>query len=121
MRIIRGYAEEAKRLFGRMTPLDSIPGQERSMAITVRHPRGVDATIVPFNHPLERWSHKVEGALASGNAEITKPPEQCPLTLLVIRWLLQATGVPSAAHQVHGHGRHRRRSPGAGAGHRHRS
>ena len=100
VRIFRGYAEEAKRLFGRTTPLDSIPGQERSMAITVRQPRGVVAAIVPFNYPIELWAHKVAGALAAGNAVITKPPEQCPITLLEIAGLLRAAGLPPAAHQV---------------------
>ena len=32
VRIWRGYAEEAKRLFGRSMPLDSIPGLEQSLA-----------------------------------------------------------------------------------------
>jgi acyl-CoA reductase-like NAD-dependent aldehyde dehydrogenase len=100
VRIFRGYAEEAKRLHGRVTPLDSIPGHERSMALTMRKPRGVVAAIVPFNYPVELWSHKAAGALAAGNAVITKPPEQCPLTLLEIARMLQEAGLPRAAHQV---------------------
>lgn len=100
VRIFRGYAEEAQRLFGRVTPLDSIPGHEQSLAITMREPRGVVAAIVPFNYPVELWSHKLAGALAAGNAVITKPPEQCPLTLLEIARLLQEAGLPRAAHQV---------------------
>ena len=31
-RIFRGYAEEAKRIFGRSVPLNSIPGREKSLA-----------------------------------------------------------------------------------------
>jgi len=99
-RIFRGYAEEAQRMFGRVTPLDSIPGNERSLALTIREPRGVVAAIVPFNYPVELWSHKLAGALAAGNAVITKPPEQCPLTMLEIARLLQEAGLPRAAHQV---------------------
>lgn len=100
VRIFRGYAEEAQRLFGRVTPLDSIPGHEQSLALTMREPRGVVAAIVPFNYPVELWSHKLAGALAAGNAVITKPPEQCPLTLLEVARLLQDAGLPRAAHQV---------------------
>lgn len=100
VRIFRGYAEEAKRLLGRATPLDSIPGQDRSLAITLRQPRGVVVAIVPFNYPVELWSHKVAGALAAGNAVITKPPEQCPLTVIAISRLLEDAGLPRAAHQV---------------------
>ena len=100
IRIWRGYAEEAKRLFGKVTPLDSVPGLERSMAITVRRPLGVVAAIVPFNYPVELWSHKAAGALAAGNAVITKPPEECPLTLLRIALFMEEAGLPRAAHQV---------------------
>jgi acyl-CoA reductase-like NAD-dependent aldehyde dehydrogenase len=100
IRIWRGYAEEAKRLFGRAVPLDSVPGLERSLAVTLRHPLGVVAAIVPFNYPVELWSHKVAGGLAAGNAVITKPPEQCPLTLIRIAEFMEEAGLPRAAHQV---------------------
>lgn len=81
IRILRGYAEEAKRVFGRATPLDSVPGQVGSLAVTLRQPRGVIAAIVPFNYPAELWAHKIAAGLAAGNAVITKPPEECPLTI----------------------------------------
>ena len=74
-RIFRGYAEEAKRIFGKSVPLDAIPGREKSLAITTRQPLGVIVAIVPFNYPVELWSHKVAGGLAAGNAVITKTPE----------------------------------------------
>jgi lactaldehyde dehydrogenase len=100
IRIWRGYAEEAKRIFGKVTPLDSVPGLERSIAITMRQPVGVVAAIVPFNYPAELWSHKAAGALAAGNAVITKPPEECPLTVMRIAEMMEAAGLPKAAHQV---------------------
>jgi acyl-CoA reductase-like NAD-dependent aldehyde dehydrogenase len=100
IRIWRGYAEEAKRVFGRATPLDSVPGREGGLAITLRQPRGVVAAIVPFNYPAELWSHKAAGALAAGNAVITKPPEECPLTVIRIAAYMQQAGLPRAAHQV---------------------
>ena len=99
-RIIRGYGEEAKRLFGKAVPLDSIPGREKSIAITMRQPLGVIAAIVPFNYPVELWSHKVAGGLAAGNAVITKTPEDCPLTVLEIARYFQEAGLPSGGHQV---------------------
>jgi acyl-CoA reductase-like NAD-dependent aldehyde dehydrogenase len=100
VRIWRGYAEEAKRIFGKTTPLDSVPGMERSLAVTIRQPLGVIAAIVPFNYPVELWSHKAAGALAAGNAVITKPPEECPLTVMHIAEFMEAAGLPRAAHQV---------------------
>jgi len=99
-RIFRGYAEESKRLLGRATPLDSVPGQERSLAITLREPRGVIVAIVPFNYPIELWAHKVAAGLGAGNAVITKPPEECPLTIGAIAALIESAGAPRGAHQV---------------------
>jgi acyl-CoA reductase-like NAD-dependent aldehyde dehydrogenase len=99
-RIFRGYAEEAKRQFGKSVPLDSIPGRERSMAITRHEPLGVIVAIVPFNYPVELWSHKVAGGLAAGNAVITKTPEDCPLAIIEISRYLEEAGLPPAAHQV---------------------
>lgn len=99
-RIFRGYAEEAKRLFGKTVPLDSIPGRERSIAIIKHEPLGVIAAIVPFNYPVELWSHKVAGGLAAGNAVITKTPEDCPLAIIEISKYLEEEGLPQAAHQV---------------------
>ncbi len=100
IRIWRGYAEEAKRIFGKVTPLDSVPELERSLAITMRQPLGVVAAIAPFNYPAELWSHKAAGALAAGNAVITKPPSACPLTIMRIAEIMEAAGLPKAAHQL---------------------
>lgn len=99
-RIFRGFGEEAKRMFGRVVPMDAVPGQERHFAITVRQPLGVVAAIVPFNYPVELYAHKAAPALAAGNAVIAKPPSECPLTLLKIAALMEEAGLPPAAHQM---------------------
>ena len=113
-RIFRGYAEEAKRVFGRAFPLDAIPGREQSLAITMRQPLGVVAAIVPFNYPVELWSHKVAGGLAAGNAVITKTPEDCPLAVIEISRYLEEAGLPRGAHQLVTGGARRRRGAGRG-------
>ena len=100
IRIFRGFAEEAKRVLGRVVPMDAVPGQERHLALTIRQPIGVVAAIVPFNYPVELWSHKVAPALAAGNAVISKPPSDCPLTMLKISEFMEQSGLPSAAHQI---------------------
>jgi acyl-CoA reductase-like NAD-dependent aldehyde dehydrogenase len=100
IRIYRGFAEEAKRIFGRVVPMDAVPGQERNLAITIRQPLGVVAAIIPFNYPVELCAHKDGAALAAGNAVIVKPPSACPLALLKIAELMEASGLPRAAHQV---------------------
>ena len=98
--IFRGFAEEAKRLFGRQIPLDASPGLERHLAVTIREPIGVVAAIVPFNYPVELYAYKAAAALAAGNAVIVKPPEKCPLTLLEVAGIVEAAGAPEGAHQV---------------------
>ncbi len=98
--IFRNFAEEAKRIFGRVMPVDAVRGNERHFAITIRQPLGVVAAIVPFNYPVELWGHKAASALAAGNALISKPPSACPLTLLKITELMEHVGLPSGAHQM---------------------
>jgi acyl-CoA reductase-like NAD-dependent aldehyde dehydrogenase len=98
--IFRGFAEESKRIFGRVMPVDAVRGHERHFAITVRQPLGVVAAIVPFNYPVELWGHKAAAALAAGNAVISKPPSACPLALLKIAELMEEAGLPHAAHQM---------------------
>jgi acyl-CoA reductase-like NAD-dependent aldehyde dehydrogenase len=98
--IFRGFAEESKRIFGRVIPVDAVRGQERHLAITIRQPLGVVAAIIPFNYPVELWGHKAAAALAAGNAVITKPPSACPLTLLKISELMEEAGLPRCAHQI---------------------
>jgi len=98
--IFRGFAEEGKRIFGRVIPLDAVRGQERHFAFTIRQPLGVVAAIIPFNYPVELWGHKAAAALAAGNAVITKPPSACPLTLLKITELMEEVGLPCCTHQI---------------------
>ncbi len=99
-RIFRGFGEEAKRLFGRVMPMDAVPGMERHFAVTIRQPIGVVAAIVPFNYPVELWAHKAAAALAAGNALLSKPPTPCPLALLAVARLLEEAGLPRGAHQM---------------------
>lgn len=100
IRIFRGFAEEAKRIFSHTVPLDTVPGMENHFAVTIRQPLGVVVAVVPFNYPVELYAHKGPAALAAGNAVITKPPSACPLTLLRIAEMMEAAGLPRAAHQV---------------------
>ncbi len=99
-RILRGFGEEAKRIFGRQIPMDAVPGFESHVAITIRQPVGVVLAIAPFNYPLELYAHKVGAAIGAGNACIGKPPSSCPLTLLRLAEMLEEAGLPPGAHQM---------------------
>lgn len=99
-RIFRSFGEEAKRILGRVVPMDAVPGNERHVAMTIRQPLGVIAAIIPFNYPVELFAHKAAAGLAAGNAVVTKPPLECPLTLLKVAEIMETAGLPRAAHQV---------------------
>ena len=77
-----GSAEEAKRLFGEVVPLDGAPTWTGQLGFTLRVPCGVVAAISPFNFPLNLVAHKVGPALAAGNAVIIKPASDTPLSAI---------------------------------------
>ncbi|MFD3520179.1 aldehyde dehydrogenase family protein [Streptomyces sp. NPDC058653] len=100
VRIFRGFAGEATRLFGRQIPLDAVPGLEKHLAVTVREPLGPVAALVPFNYPVELYAHKAAAALAAGNAVLVHPPVRCPLAVVRIGELVEQAGAPAGAHQL---------------------
>ncbi len=88
-------AEEAKRLYGEVIPLDGAPGVRTQMGFTLRVPCGVVVGISPFNFPLHLVAHKVGPALAAGNSVILKPATDTPLSALKLTALLLECGVPA--------------------------
>ena len=94
-----GSAEEAKRLFGEVVPLDGAPTWTGQLGFTLRVPCGVVAAISPFNFPLNLVAHKVGPALAAGNAVIIKPASDTPLSALKLTEILVEAGLPAEAVQ----------------------
>ena len=94
-----GSAEEAKRLFGEVVPLDGAPTWTGQLGFTLRVPCGVVAAISPFNFPLNLVAHKVGPALAAGNAVIIKPASDTPLSALKLTEILLEAGLPPEAIQ----------------------
>jgi glyceraldehyde-3-phosphate dehydrogenase (NADP+) len=87
-------AEEAKRIYGEIVPLDWLPGNEHRVA-HVRHvPLGPIAGISPFNFPLNLVAHKVAPALAAGNPIIVRPASQTPLAALELGRIVLEAGWP---------------------------
>lgn len=97
--IIYLSAEESKRLYGEVIPVDGGPGVVGKFGFTVRVPCGVVACISPFNFPLHLVCHKVGPALAAGNAAVLKPASDTPLVALKLVKLLLEAGVPAEAVQ----------------------
>src|SRR5512135_900189 len=93
-------AEESKRIYGEIVPLDWLPGNERREA-QIRHvPLGPVVGISPFNFPLNLVAHKVAPALAAGDPIVLRPASQTPVSALKLAEVIQATGWPAGALAV---------------------
>lgn len=93
-------AEESKRIYGEVVPLDWISGTEGREAQVRRVPLGPIAGISPFNFPLNLVSHKVAPAIAAGNPIILRPASQTPVSALKLAEVIAASGWPAEAFSV---------------------
>ncbi len=87
-------AEESKRIYGELVPLDWLPGNEGRTAEVRRVPLGPIAGISPFNFPLNLVAHKVAPALAAGNPILLRPASQTPVSALILGRILLDAGWP---------------------------
>jgi len=69
-----------------------------------REPLGIVGGIVPWNYPLMMAVWKFAPALAAGNAQVLKPSEQTPLSLLRFVQLAQDVIPPGVLNVVTGDG-----------------
>ncbi len=100
IRMFREYINRVLGLHGTTIPLDSQEGLERDVLMTHRQPLGVLAAILPFNFPIDTFSHKTGAALVTGNAVIVKPGEDAPLAVMHAVRLMHEAGVPENVIQV---------------------
>lgn len=98
--VFRVAAEEAKRIYGEIVPLDWLPGMEGRVAHIQRVPLGPVVGITPFNFPLNLVAHKVAPALAAGNPIIVRPASQTPVTALKLGEVVLAAGWPPEGFAV---------------------
>src|SRR5205085_2911959 len=92
---LRFFAGAARQLEGKSAG-EYIKGYT---SLIRREPLGIVAGICPWNYPLMMAVWKMGPALAAGNAQILKPSEQTPLSLL--RFMELAKGViPEGVLQV---------------------
>jgi len=93
-------AEESKRIYGEIMPLDWLPGSEGREA-HIRHvPLGPIVGITPFNFPLNLVAHKVAPALAAGDPIIIRPASQTPVSALKLGEVILESGWPEGAVSV---------------------
>lgn len=88
-------AEESKRIYGEIVPLDWMPGTEGRLALIQRVPLGPVVGISPFNYPLNLVAHKVAPSLAAGNPIIIRPASQTPVSSLKLAELALEAGWPA--------------------------
>jgi acyl-CoA reductase-like NAD-dependent aldehyde dehydrogenase len=93
-------AEEAKRIYGEIVPLDWMPGTEGRTAQVHRVARGPVTGITPFNYPLNLVAHKVAPAIAAGCPIILRPDSQTPISALMLGELVLAAGYPAGGMAV---------------------
>ncbi len=93
-------AEEAKRIYGEIVPLDWIPGNDGRQGQVFHVPLGPVAAISPFNYPLNLVAHKVAPALAAGDPIVLRPASQTPVSALKLAQIVHESGWPRAAFSV---------------------
>lgn len=93
-------AEEAKRQYGEIVPMDVLRGSEERIGLSIRQPIGVVAAITPFNYPLNLVAHKLAPALAVGNTVVLRPTTEAPLTALLLVDIIQQAGAPAGVMNI---------------------
>jgi acyl-CoA reductase-like NAD-dependent aldehyde dehydrogenase len=97
---VRTTAEEAKRMYGEIIPLDWTPDTAGRTGFLQRFPIGPVVGIVPFNFPLNLACHKLAPAIAAGNSIILKPASATPVSSLILGDLAIEAGLPKEAVSV---------------------
>jgi betaine-aldehyde dehydrogenase len=95
----RHYAGWADKLMGQTIPTAGYQGRA-TLSYTVREPIGVVAAITPWNSPTMIASWKLAPALAAGCPVVLKPPEDAPLTSLLLAQLADQAGFPPGVVSV---------------------
>ena len=96
---VRLSAEEAKRIYGEIIPLDLSGDTEGRTGFVQRFPLGPVVGIVPFNFPLNLACHKLAPAIAAGNSIILKPASATPVSSLILGDMALAAGLPAGSDQ----------------------
>lgn len=90
-KILRYYAEEGERVYGRI-----VPNEEKNFESRVLYqPVGVAGAISPWNYPIELLAWKIGGALAAGCTVIAKLPSETPLSPLAFVQCVVEAGAPA--------------------------
>ncbi len=95
--ILRYYAEEGERIYGRIIP--NAAGREFVSSV-IYQPIGVVACISPWNYPIELMAWKVAASIASGCACILKVPSETPLSPIAFVEAMTEAPIPNGVLNV---------------------
>ncbi len=94
--IFEWYAEEARRLYGRV-----IPARQANVSqVVMLDPVGPVAAFTPWNFPALTPARKIAGALAAGCSCVIKPAEETPATAIELARACVDAGLPAGALNV---------------------
>ena len=96
IQVLRWYAEEGKRAYGRIVP-SRVPGTRQ---LVLSEPVGPSCAFVPWNFPGVNVIRKVAGALGAGCSMLIKPSEETPGTAVSIAKCFQDAGLPPGVLNV---------------------
>lgn len=93
---VRWFAEEARRINGRLVPS---PSADKRILVT-KEPVGVCAIITPWNFPNAMIARKVAPALAAGCTVVIKPSDLTPYSAIAMAVLAERAGIPAGVINV---------------------
>ncbi|MEZ4509486.1 MAG: aldehyde dehydrogenase family protein [Eubacteriales bacterium] len=95
--ILRYYAEEGERVYGRIVPnAEGINIESR----VIYQPIGPVGLLSPWNYPVELMAWKVGAALAAGCTFVLKVPSETPLSPLAFVRAMRRAGFPEGVVNV---------------------
>ena len=89
--IIEWFAEEGKRVYGRVVPPRNLSAQQ----MVLKDPVGPVAAFTPWNFPINQVVRKMSAALATGCSIIVKAPEETPASPAGLLKAFLDAGVPA--------------------------
>jgi succinate-semialdehyde dehydrogenase/glutarate-semialdehyde dehydrogenase len=93
---VRWYAEEARRINGKIIP-SPVAGKK---ILAMKEPVGVCAIITPWNFPIAMITRKVAPGLAAGCTMVVKPSDFTPYSALALAVLAERAGIPAGVLNI---------------------
>lgn len=93
-------AEECKRISHELIDLDQTEKGVGLKGEVCYVPKGLILGISPFNFPLNLAVHKIAPAIASGCPIVLKPSSKTPMTMELLKEVIDETDLPSNAFQL---------------------